>query len=235
MSKNGRVWHCRGFVDLLSLSVMVEQTVGDVCNVDTWQGEAIYVADTVPKRRAEFITTRECARRGLRQLGFPPCPIPVGATREPVWPRAVVGSLTHGADLRAAAVALKSQYRSLGIDVEPNIGLSTEALALAADVPERLALASLASSWPAIAWDRLLFSAKESIFKAWFPMTGHWLSFEECTLSIDPVTARFTGRLHPDGGQRSDFGIDVIEGRWGISGRRLLTVVVVPLQAGKER
>lgn len=234
--QNGAMWECDGFADLLPSSVEVVQVDGD-CGVlqPAWPEEVVSVESAVLRRQVEFVTTRECARRALQRLGFSPGPIPVGTHREPVWPRDVVGSLTHGADLHAAAVALKPQYRAVGIDAEPNTGLPEGTLDLIGSTAERLALVSLESSWPAVAWDRLLFSAKEAIFKVWFPLTGHWLDYRECTLSIDPVTGTFTGRLLLDGESRSRFRISSIEGRWGISGNRLLTAVALPEQATQYR
>ena len=47
-------------------------------------------------------------------------------------------------------------------------------------------LAELAASHPAVHWDRLLFSMKESVYKAWYPLTGKWLDFEEASIAVDP-------------------------------------------------
>ena len=38
----------------------------------------------------------------------------------------------------------------------------------------------LTCSQPNISWDRLTFSAKESVYKAWFPTYGKWLDFTDC-------------------------------------------------------
>jgi 4'-phosphopantetheinyl transferase EntD len=40
---------------------------------------------------------------------------------------------------------------------------------------ERAMLRDLAATAPGPCWDRLLFSAKESVYKAWFPPAGRWL------------------------------------------------------------
>jgi 4'-phosphopantetheinyl transferase EntD len=48
---------------------------------------------------------------------------------------------------------------------------------------------------PSVHWGRLLFSAKESIYKAWYPLTGRWLGFEEADLTIDPVAQTFTAHI----------------------------------------
>ncbi|HEV2087835.1 MAG TPA: 4'-phosphopantetheinyl transferase superfamily protein, partial [Cryptosporangiaceae bacterium] len=41
----------------------------------------------------------------------------------------------------------------------------------------------------------LLFSAKESVYKAWAPLTGTFLDFDGAEIRIDPKTATFTARL----------------------------------------
>lgn len=225
------MWEYRGFVDLMPLSVVSEQTKGNDHHAEVWQEESAHIVNATPERRAEFATTRQCARRALQRLGFPPVAIPVQPSRAPAWPAGVVGSLTHGADLRAAAVATTATCRAVGIDVEPNDGLPNGTLELIASPVEISGLRALDSLWPKVAWDRLLFSAKEAIFKAWFPMTGHWLNYHECTLTIESDTATFTGRLHLDSSIRAHFGIDMVEGRWGISKGRLLSAVVVPTRA----
>ncbi|GFZ97100.1 hypothetical protein GCM10011359_28120 [Nesterenkonia alkaliphila] len=132
-------------------------------------------------------------------------------------------------------MALKSACRSVGIDVEYNKALPADTLEFVAGAAERSALALLGASEPLIAWDRLLFSAKEAIFKAWFPITGTWLDFTECTVRIDAPRGRFRGVLHPEGDTHWEFGIMSIEGRWGLMGSRLLTAVVVPHDEAHRR
>ena len=68
----------------------------------------------------------------------------------------------------------------------------------AATSPARVAPIALRSGAAdlQVHWDRVLFSAKESIYKAWFPLTGRWLGFEEASLSIDPAAGTFAARLH---------------------------------------
>ncbi|MFM7926810.1 MAG: 4'-phosphopantetheinyl transferase superfamily protein [Pirellula sp.] len=37
-----------------------------------------------------------------------------------------------------------------------------------------------------ICWDRLLFCAKEAIYKAWYSITKQWLDFSDCHIVWDP-------------------------------------------------
>ena len=74
-----------------------------------------------------------------------------------------------------AAVARTSDLRSLGIDAEPAVHLPRS-------VVQRIALGD-ELTWPRARphepWDRLIFSAKKSVYKAWHPLTSTWLDFED--------------------------------------------------------
>lgn len=176
----------------------------------------------------EFVTARRCAREALARLGYAPAPIRPGPRREPVWPEGVVGSITHCTGYRAAAVAPAGALAGLGIDAEPHEPLpdGVAGVVLSAGEPDRLA--ALRAADPATHWDRLLFSAKESVYKAWYPLTGRWLGFEDAELTFDRA-GRFTARILVDG-TRTDGGpaLDVLDGRWLVAGGLLLTAVVVP-------
>lgn len=141
--------------------------------------EELYIASAVPERRAEFRTVRECAKDALAQLGASrPCQIP-GLHGEPSWPDGVVGSMTHCRRYRAAAVALNTRVAALGIDAEPHEALPPGLISDIAIPRERKELARLSGRYPEVQWSRLLFSAKESVYKAWFPIQRSWLGFED--------------------------------------------------------
>jgi len=195
--------------------------------------EAELVEGATEKRRAEFATGRACARAALRTLGFPPAPILAGERGEPLWPVGVVGSITHCDGYRAAAVARAAELASLGIDAESHLPLREGLLPRIARPEERPVLDELAEAAPGAHWDRLLFSAKESVYKAWFPLARSWLGFEDMTLLIDPAGA-FTVQVLVDepamgGGEGSDF-----EGRWLIRDGLILTAVAVRRAASRD-
>ncbi|MFI1992247.1 4'-phosphopantetheinyl transferase [Actinoplanes sp. NPDC020271] len=164
-----------------------------------YPGEESLIATAAPNRRREILTARRCAREALLALGHAPTAILRGATREPLWPAGVSGSITHCAGFRAAAVAHTSEIASLGIDAEPHAPLPPRVLATITTPADLALLDRLAVSHPDVCWDRLLFSAKESIYKAWFPVTGRWLGFEDASLSVDPDAGTFTGHILIDG------------------------------------
>ncbi|MGQ4485691.1 4'-phosphopantetheinyl transferase superfamily protein [Streptomyces sp. SAS_281] len=70
---------------------------------------------------------------------------------------------------------------------------------------ERRHLARLARAHPLVAWDSVLFSARESVYKAWFPLTGRWLGFLDRAVlpdraaAPDPTRGTFTAVLRVPG------------------------------------
>jgi 4'-phosphopantetheinyl transferase EntD len=137
----------------------------------------------VPARRREFAAGRHCARQALVRLGgSPDQAIPRGTGRNPLWPAGIVGSISHGAGLAAAALAPARLCAGLGIDIEEPEGLD-------AALVDRVALpVELASGLPALAGGaahaaRILFSAKESAYKCVWPLTGRFLEFHDLEMS----------------------------------------------------
>jgi 4'-phosphopantetheinyl transferase EntD len=183
-------------------------------------GEETAVARAVDSRRAEFTTGRTLARRALARLGTPVDAVPVGEQRAPVWPDGVVGSITHCAGLRAAAVARVTDVRSVGIDAERDRPLPDGVLDAVSDPDERAWLAGLPDGTP---WDTVLFSAKESVYKTWFPLTGRWLGFEDAVLTPHP-DGTFTADLR----ERDDAVPPRLHGRWAVREGLVLTAIALP-------
>jgi 4'-phosphopantetheinyl transferase EntD len=152
-----------------------------------WE-EAEALGEVVPRRRREYVLGRHCARTAMRQLGFAAEPILVGSRREPTWPSHVVGSITHCDRWCAATVAPAVNVAAVGIDVEVDEPLPADVLDVIMLDDERHWVKRAST---AIAWDRLIFSAKESVFKAWYPLTREWLGFENALIRLDPDNATF--------------------------------------------
>jgi 4'-phosphopantetheinyl transferase EntD len=79
-----------------------------------------------------------------------------------------------------------------------------------------------------VSWDRLLFSAKESVYKAWFPLAGRWLGFEEAVITIDPAAGVFTARLLVPGPVTGGRPLTGFSGRWTAGHGLVLTAIAVP-------
>nr|WP_251018698.1 4'-phosphopantetheinyl transferase superfamily protein [Streptomyces sp. ISL-11] len=188
--------------------------------------EAAVVARAVPKRQNEFTTVRLCARKALGRLGLPPTPLLPNRRGAPQWPAGVVGSMTHCDGYRAAVVARSADAVSLGIDAEPN-GPLPEGVLSAVSLPgERSWVRAFAARRPDVHWDRLLFSAKESVFKAWYPLTGAELDFSEAELGVEPESGTFTARLLVPGPVVAGRRVGEFSGRWA-AGRGLVVTAIV--------
>jgi 4'-phosphopantetheinyl transferase EntD len=185
--------------------------------------ERAAVAAAVPERQAEFATVRACAREAMAELGVEPAPVLPDENRAPRWPAGVVGAMTHCQGYRAAAVARADVVLTLGIDAEPNAALPSDVIDLIARPEDLAALAALPDGW-GISWDRLLFSAKESIFKAWFPVTREWLDFQHAAVRFR-TDGTFTARLlKPSAAGAS---LETLDGRWISTPQLLATAIVI--------
>jgi 4'-phosphopantetheinyl transferase EntD len=211
---------------ILPCEVAVVEAFRDDPAATLFPGERAVIARAIARRRTEFATGRSCARAALARLGEPPAPILRGPRGAPQWPAGVTGSITHCAGYRAAAVARIGDVLALGLDAEPNEKLPDgvpETIALA---EERDELARLAAAEPGICWDRLLFSAKESVYKAWFPMTRQWLDFKSAHITVDPLNGTFRARLLVPGLLVNGVPLSVMRGRW-LAARGLLATATV--------
>ncbi len=194
--------------------VAVASTRGDILDVGSFPEEEAAVGRAVEKRRREFVTARACAREALEQLGVSAVAIPSGARGEPRWPAGIVGSITHCDGYRGCAVARRADVATIGVDAEPNQALPDGLLGDIALPDERDRLRDLARAAPGVHWDRLLFSIKESIYKAWFPLAERWLGFEDAVVAIDPRQMSFTARLLVPGPLLGHSELSGFRGRW---------------------
>ncbi len=210
---------------ILHSAVVAVEAREDAADAWLFPEERFVVGRAVEKRRREFTTARACAHAALERLGVPPVPIPTGERGEPLWPAGVVGSITHCEGYRACAVARSSQIATLGIDAEPNAALPEGLLGDIARTEELPSLQALARESPHIHWDRLLFSAKESIYKAWFPLARRWLGFEDAVVAIDGAAGTFTARLLVSGPSLGGRPLTGFSGRWMVGEGIVMTAI----------
>jgi 4'-phosphopantetheinyl transferase EntD len=195
--------------ELLPSSVAYAEAFDDHSAVELFPAEEAVIARAVDKRRREFSTVRYCARQALKSLGLPPVPILPGERGAPTWPDGVVGSMTHCLGYRAAALAFSRDIVTVGIDAEPDEPLPDGVL-------DAIALPSERS-----VHGRLLFSAKESVYKAWFPLARVFLDFSEAELTFDDDV--FSARILVPG------PVTGFSGRWLIRDGFVITSIVVPV------
>jgi 4'-phosphopantetheinyl transferase EntD len=213
--------------EILPDQVVAVDTREDWLDVVLSPDEEAAVGQAVDKRRREFVTARGCARRALEQLGLPPSSISTGARGEPCWPQGVVGSITHCTGYRACALAHETDVAAVGIDAEPHQALPDGLLGDIARAEERIWLDELMRSDPSVHWDRLLFSAKESVYKVWFPLAKSWLGFEDAVVTIDTTQQVFHARLLVPGLPVDGHVMTTLDGSWLVSDGLVLTSIVL--------
>jgi 4'-phosphopantetheinyl transferase EntD len=213
--------------EVLRPEVAAVEAFEDSPGVTLFPQEEAAVARAVDLRRREFATSRACAHAALTRLGLPATQIVPGERGAPQWPANVVGSITHCAGYRAAAVARATDVTALGVDAEPNEPLPEGVLDIVSLPGERAELSGLGAAMPGPCWDRLLFSAKESVYKAWFPLTQRWLDFGQAIVTIEPTAGTFTADLLVPGPTVGHRQVNKFAGRWLVRDGLVLTAIVM--------
>jgi 4'-phosphopantetheinyl transferase EntD len=150
-----------------------------------------------------FALGRAAARDALAELGLAPLGIGRGAGGEPLWPDGMVGAITHTGDLAIAVVGRQTDYAGIGIDVEQQSpGLSARAARLVC-TPTEFAWVDEA---PSSQRGTMLFSAKEAVFKALFPIERIWLGFGDAELTWHAERCAFEARLLKSAGRHYPVG-----------------------------
>jgi 4'-phosphopantetheinyl transferase EntD len=169
----------------------------DAFAADTLLPEELpFVARAVSRRVHDFAGGRACARAALGQLGFNDVALPADASRAPLWPPGICGSITHTHGFCAAVAAATADIRALGLDVETVDSVRPQLWHRICG-SEELATLESADSAAAIAAATLIFSAKEAFYKCQHFLTGQWLGFTDVSISIeaDGFTVRPTRNL----------------------------------------
>jgi enterobactin synthetase component D / holo-[acyl-carrier protein] synthase len=218
---------------ILPAGVECAEAFADPPGVVLFPEEEVIVARAVESRRREFATARHCAHQALARLGVTPEPITRGERGAPRWPAGIAGSITHCAGYRAAAVARAHDMLTIGIDAEPNEALPDGVLRLISLPDERARLRDLAAADPGTCWERLLFSAKETVYKAWFPLAGRWLGFDEADITLSAATGTFEARLLVQAPEVAGAPLRGFTGRWLAGDGLVMTAITLP--AGEPR
>jgi 4'-phosphopantetheinyl transferase EntD len=238
---------------ILPARAVVEETREDLLDGALFAQEQASVERAVEKRRREFITARVCAHRALARLDLAVQPVLTGEHGEPLWPEGVVGSITHCQGYRACALARAIDLIAIGIDAEPDAALPEGVLSTIACAEEQAWVLAQARVAPQISWDRLLFSAKESIYKALYPLTRCRLGFQDAVVAAasdaaasdaaasdaaasdapdaGPDAGAFSARLllpHTPSASGVPSVLSTLQGRWLARDGLVLTAVALP-------
>lgn len=168
--------------------------MSDLADHPLRQAELAFLGDRVAiNRRNSFQLGRGAARLALEGLGVEPASIPRGDFGEPIWPPDMVGTITHSGDHALAAVAERSSCRGIGMDLERFAdfqGLADQ-VAFGDELDWLNSLSTVDRQRGVIE----IFSAKESIFKAFFPRVNRYFGFEAAGIAEVAGMSYRLGRL----------------------------------------
>lgn len=189
-----------------------------------FRSEQEIISKAGANRQREFNAGRHCAHMALKALGRNSVPILSSSRGAPIWPQGVVGSITHSTQYVAAAAADNSRIIAIGIDAEPNEPLRCGVQDLIVSSSEKNQIENLTTLRPEVEWGRVFFSAKESVYKAWFSLTQSWLGFDDVDLNIDikgsigPVSYRSSSH-------RAHEVVAQLSGRWAVKDGIIVTAI----------
>ncbi|MDJ0806917.1 MAG: 4'-phosphopantetheinyl transferase superfamily protein [Gammaproteobacteria bacterium] len=161
--------------------VVVQSATDEMWETPVLQAEERLIAQATGKRQREFRAGRHCAHTALRRLGLPKQAILRDENRAPLWPLGYLGSISHCRNLCIAACVKQDPILGLGLDVEPLEPLRPGTQAYIQTAAETAFLQTAETKLP----ERLVFSAKESLYKCYYPLLQAFFGFHSVELSID--------------------------------------------------
>lgn len=164
----------------------------------------------VPRRLREYAAGRAALRRAMAGIGLPQVAVPMNPDRSPALPPGLAASITHSAT--ACLAAAMPGARGLGIDIEPDEPL-----------PPDLAAEILTHGDDTRFGTRLVFSAKEALYKAQYPVSRTFFGFDAVAIAVGEgqFAAVFLQSVpgFPAGTR--------LPGRWTRAGDHILTALVI--------
>jgi 4'-phosphopantetheinyl transferase EntD len=162
----------------------------DLANYATHPEEArILAPPACERRRVEFALGRAAAHVALSQIDSDNIkPVLRGPGGEPLWGDGIAGSITHCFPWSAAVVVKRSNHFAIGVDLETMEGMQGTDIS-------HLVCRDAELDWVRCGDFRerliMIFSAKEAVYKAFFPFCRRYIDFKEVELTWVPEQKRF--------------------------------------------
>ncbi len=133
----------------------------------------------IEKRKAEFFYGRLAARYATERFGYTGS-IAINADRSPQWPNGLHGSISHCEGQAIAVVLPKRDCAGVGIDIEQVAkgGALSALKKMVVNAEELLRLQQYQGIYSEDILLTLIFSAKESFYKAAYPQVQRFFGFE---------------------------------------------------------
>jgi enterobactin synthetase component D len=183
--------------------------------------------NAVDKRKAEYLAGRYCASRALVSLGEYDFKLLSDENRCPMWPVTIKGSISHTNDTAISAVTSASDIVGVGIDIE-NI--------ISREIKERIETQIIFKN--EIKWlsnsnyspeqvFTLIYSIKESFFKAVYPSVGYYFDFDAVQIkSIDYNNNKITLVLCIELSSYLKKGLEV-QGEFLMGAKKILSLLIL--------
>lgn len=155
------------------------------------------VQSSVAKRKSEFLAGRLCAKKCLSQYDLS-SQVFIGTHREPVWPDGVLGAISHTNNIAGALITKCQDYNGVGLDIE-NVMSNETVHSISSQImsKEELRYCNSCNANKNTIFT-LIFSAKESFFKAAFSQVQKYFDFHAVKIlhiSENFLTFRVTEEL----------------------------------------
>lgn len=134
------------------------------------------LASAAQVRKEDYVAGRLCAFKASSLLGLSLTKLPTHSDRTPIWPQNLCGSISHSKKLAVSCVSSTDHYFSLGIDAE-------ELLDDHIDISEQVANSNELSLVENKLGLTVLFSAKEALYKAIYPIVKSFVDFKEVEMT----------------------------------------------------
>ena len=189
--------HRLGFLDGVEPFELpfAEPKVGMVCGrVDDHvrgllPGERSGLARMRDVRRREYSSGRRVARHALEMLDVHGGAV-TARGRVPVWPRGIVGSITHSRSLALAMAGREEDVAGIGVDLELERRVTGR-------LARRVLLECERQRVVEKAGFTMLFAAKEAVYKAVNPLVGEYLEFTDVEISASADGTYRAGMTRP--------------------------------------
>jgi 4'-phosphopantetheinyl transferase EntD len=214
---------------LFGTHVVTVSATDSMWNASLHPEEQCFVRYAVPERRRHFAAGRACAREALKRFGIENFPLRVGTAHEPLWPSGIVGSLSHCSGYCGVAVSRRRATLALGLDVDSAAPLMPRL--------RRIVCSQTEQEWidrhprPRYSdWAKIIFSAKESVYKCYFSLTGRRLNFHQVEIRLVPTRQQFVADLTSDSSGRQ-IRAYILHGSFSHSATHIFTGVEIPRAA----
>jgi 4'-phosphopantetheinyl transferase EntD len=178
------------------------------------------------KRISDFVAGRYCASEALAKLGLDRVSIPIGDSREPVWPATIIGSIAHTDRLAGAIAASDMSYLGLGLDLEKLQPLDN----IATQICTEKELEFQRNNSGFADYLNVVFSAKEAVYKCVWPIVQKFISFRDLELAMDAPAKHFrvswNNDVHPH--------ITRIHGSWATADGLISTIAILTRDEDKN-